>query len=192
MFLVFICLVPGTPAAAKGSVVGIFLYLFTFGATWLQLPWLYPAEINPLRTRTNANAVSTQSNWIFNFAIVQITPVMLTAITNYTFLVFAVINVCFIPVMYVSPAPSLFRSTFESPLTRRSYLFYPETSGRTLEEIDIIFAVAYTENKSYVHVAKNMPKLTDSQVSAEAIRLNIGMREDEENGEGSHEGSTIG
>jgi hypothetical protein len=37
-------------------------------------PRLYPAEINPLRTRTNANAVSTISNWLFNFAVVQWTP----------------------------------------------------------------------------------------------------------------------
>ena len=35
--------------------------------TWLELPWLYPAEINPLRTRTMANAVSTINNWLFNF-----------------------------------------------------------------------------------------------------------------------------
>lgn len=45
----------------KGSVVGMFLFLGFFGATWLELPWLYPAEINPLRIRTNANAISTMS-----------------------------------------------------------------------------------------------------------------------------------
>ena len=48
-------------SAYKGAVVGMFIFLITFGFTWLQLPWLYPAEINPLATRTNANAFSTMS-----------------------------------------------------------------------------------------------------------------------------------
>lgn len=61
------CLIPdkGT-GASKGAVVGIFLYLTFFGFTWLELPWLYPAEINPLKTRTVANAVSTINNWLWN------------------------------------------------------------------------------------------------------------------------------
>lgn len=62
MLIIFACLVNGDKSVIKGSVFGLFLFLFFFGATWLELPWLYPAEINPLRTRTNANAVSTMSN----------------------------------------------------------------------------------------------------------------------------------
>ena len=32
----------------------IFLFTFTFGATWLTVPWLYPAEIFPLAVRARA------------------------------------------------------------------------------------------------------------------------------------------
>ncbi|KAL8739788.1 MAG: hypothetical protein Q9190_007442, partial [Brigantiaea leucoxantha] len=39
MVLVFACLIPGTPAAAKGAAVGLFTYIASFGATWLPLPW---------------------------------------------------------------------------------------------------------------------------------------------------------
>lgn len=74
MVIVFSCLIPGTPGPAKGAAVGLFLYIAFFGATWLPLPWLYPAEINPIKTRAKANAVSTCSNWLFNFLIVMITP----------------------------------------------------------------------------------------------------------------------
>jgi sugar porter (SP) family MFS transporter len=70
MVLVFACLIPGTKSAAKGAAVGLFTYIASFGATWLPLPWLYPAEINPLKTRSKANAISTCSNWIFNFIVV--------------------------------------------------------------------------------------------------------------------------
>jgi len=63
MIITFACLIPGTPEAAKGGAVGIFIYIIFFGSCWLPLPWLYPAELNPLRIRTKANAVSTMANW---------------------------------------------------------------------------------------------------------------------------------
>ena len=45
----------------KGGVGGaatFFVFLFTaiFGATWLTVPWLYPAEIFPLQVRARGNA----------------------------------------------------------------------------------------------------------------------------------------
>jgi sugar porter (SP) family MFS transporter len=76
MVLVFACLVPGqvNNPATTGAVVGLFTYIASFGATWLPLPWLYPAEISPIKTRAKANAVSTCSNWMFNFLIVSLFP----------------------------------------------------------------------------------------------------------------------
>ncbi|GAA5989812.1 hypothetical protein JCM11641_003375 [Rhodosporidiobolus odoratus] len=150
MIITFACLIPGTKSAANGAVLGLFLFLFFFGSTWLQLPWLYPAEINPLRTRTNANAVSTLSNWLFNFAVVQFTPVFLSATAWGCFLFFACWNALFIPVVY---------------------FYYPETAGKTLEEIDLIFARGFAENRSYVHVSLDMPKMNDEEVRSELDRL---------------------
>lgn len=149
MVLTFACLIPDTPNTAKGAAVGLFTYIASFGATWLPLPWLYPAEINPLRTRARANAISTCSNWLFNFVIVMITPVMLDNIRWGTYLFFAVVNACFLPIIY---------------------FFYPETAGRSLEEIDIIFAKGYTENINYVTAAKQLPKLSDEEVEQAAIQ----------------------
>ncbi|KPV71895.1 uncharacterized protein RHOBADRAFT_47346 [Rhodotorula graminis WP1] len=80
MFLIMACLIPGKDSnAVNGAVVGIFLFLTFFGFTWLELPWLYPAEINPLKTRTNANAVSTINNWLWNFTVVMFTPPFLAS-----------------------------------------------------------------------------------------------------------------
>ena len=33
-----------------------FVFTFAFGATWLTVPWLYPAEIFPLQVRAKGNA----------------------------------------------------------------------------------------------------------------------------------------
>ena len=44
--------------AAPGHAATFFVFLFTaiFGATWLTVPWLYPAEIFPLEVRARGNA----------------------------------------------------------------------------------------------------------------------------------------
>ena len=117
MVITFGALIPNTPQASKGAAVGLFTYIAFFGATWLPLPWLYPAEINPLKTRAKANALSTTSNWIWNFCsspaphlfepwltnltvIVMITPVLIEKIGWGTYLLFAVLNAIFLPILY--------------------------------------------------------------------------------------------
>jgi sugar porter (SP) family MFS transporter len=142
MVLVFACLIPGDQMTARGAAVGLFTYIAFFGATWLPLPWLYPAEVNPVKTRGKANAVSTCVNWTFNFLIVMVTPIMVANIGWGTYLFFAAMNASFIPVIY---------------------FFYPETARRSLEEIDIIFAKGNAENISYVKAAKELPNLDPTE-----------------------------
>ncbi|KAI7159214.1 hypothetical protein D0869_06650 [Hortaea werneckii] len=143
MILVFACLIPGGTGPAKGAAVGFFTYIAFFGATWLPLPWLYPAEINPIKTRAKANAVSTCSNWLWNFTVVMFTPPFTSASTFGCYLFFAIINALFIPTIY---------------------FFYPETAGRSLEEIDLIFAKGYLENMSYVRASHQLPKLDEAGI----------------------------
>jgi sugar porter (SP) family MFS transporter len=152
MVIVFACLIPGTSAAAKGAAVGLFTYIASFGATWLPLPWLYPAEVNPLKTRAKANAVSTCTNWLFNFLIVMVTPIMITSIGWGTYLFFAAVNFMFIPIIY---------------------FFYPETAGRSLEEIDIIFAKGFVEKISYVKAAELLPFLSTEEIEQEAMKYGL-------------------
>jgi len=161
MVLVFACLIPGTASAAKGAAVGLFTYIAFFGATWLPLPWLYPAEINPIKTRAKANAVSTIFNWLFNTLVVLITPVMLASIGWGTYLFFAAMNACFLPFIY---------------------FFYPETKQRSLEEIDIIFAKGYLEKMSYVTAAEQLPFLSDAEIEEKAREYGF-VSEDEEAGQ---------
>jgi hypothetical protein len=72
MVLTFAYLIPGTASDAKGAAVSLFTYIAFFGAAWLPLPWLYPAEINPLHARMKANAISTMTNWGFHVSIVPL------------------------------------------------------------------------------------------------------------------------
>lgn len=77
---------------------------------------------------------------------------MITNIGWGTYLFFAVVNACFLPVIW---------------------FFYPETANRSLEEIDIIFAKGSVENMSYVKAAKEMPFLSDAEVEQEALRYGL-------------------
>lgn len=59
------------------------------------------------------------------------------------------------------------------------YLFYPETAGRTLEEIDVIFAKGFSEKKSYVQAAKELPHLDEAEVAAQAEKYGFTSSDDE-------------
>lgn len=152
MFITFGCLVAGGAGPAKGGAFGLFLFIAFFGATWLPLPWLYPAELNSMSVRTQANAVSTCTNWLSNFLVVQVLPTMTASINAYTFLLFAIANCIFFPIIWV---------------------FYPETSGRTLEELDVLFAHAHITKRRPTLIADELPKLTDHQIQTMTDRYDI-------------------
>lgn len=158
MFITFGCLMAKDEngevpkGVAKGAAFGLFLFISFFGATWLPLPWLYPAELNSMPVRTQANAVSTMTNWISNFLVVQVLPTMTASIGAWTFFLFAIANVIFLPFIY---------------------FFYPETTGRTLEEFDVLYAHAHFTGENVTKVAKTMPRLTQSQIQIMSDRYDI-------------------
>lgn len=148
----FACLVKPTLENAKGAAVGIFLFISFFGFTILPLPWIYPPEINPLRTRTVASAISTCTNWITNFGVVMFTPIFMDKSAWGAYLFFAIMNYLFVPIIF---------------------FFYPETAGRTLEEIDIIFAKAHVEGRQPWRVAATLPKLNYKQIEEQGTQLGL-------------------
>ncbi|KAL3956080.1 hypothetical protein ACCO45_008926 [Purpureocillium lilacinum] len=77
------------------------------------------------RTCSSSAAASTaspgcvSSNWLWNFTIVMITPVIINRLQWKAYLIFTATNLLFVPVVY---------------------FFYPETSNIQLEDIDRIFS----------------------------------------------------
>lgn len=149
--VVFIGILP-LPENAKGAAVGIFIFICFFAFTVLPLPWIYPPEINPMRTRTIATAVSTCTNWICNFAVVMFTPIFIGKSGWGCYLFFAVLNYLWIPIIF---------------------FFYPETAGRQLEEVDIIFAKAHADGTFPFRVAATMPKMNLATIKTEGEQLGL-------------------
>ncbi|KAK1965475.1 general substrate transporter [Colletotrichum sublineola] len=108
---------------AKASIAFFFLYYVFFGIGWQGVPWLYPTEINSLSMRTKGAALGTATNWIVNFMVVEITPPGISALGWKFYIIWTVFNFSFVPIVY---------------------FFYPETSDRSLEDLDRFFA----ENQS--------------------------------------------
>ncbi|EME40821.1 hypothetical protein DOTSEDRAFT_90925 [Dothistroma septosporum NZE10] len=108
-------------ASAYGAAAASFVFVFTsiFGATWLTVPWLYPAEIFPLTIRAKGNAWGVVGWSIGNGWLTLLCPVMFNAIGEKTLYVFGACNVITIPMVWA---------------------LYPETNQRTLEEMDLVFA----------------------------------------------------
>lgn len=58
-----------------GAAAMVFIFTAVFGATWLTVPWLYPAEIFPLAVRAKGNAWGVVGWSIGNGWTVLLTPV---------------------------------------------------------------------------------------------------------------------
>ncbi|KAH9928044.1 general substrate transporter [Amylocystis lapponica] len=129
------------------SAVLLFVFNSFFAVGWLGMTWLYPAEIVGLQIRAPANAFSTASNWIFNFMVVMVTGPAFNNISWRTYIVFASLNAFIVPVVY---------------------FFFPETAGRSLEDMDVIFAIAYNEGVSPVGVSfrKDLPPAGSPEADA--------------------------
>ncbi len=62
---------------------------------------MWAVELVPLSIRGPANAMSTAANWLSNFIVVLCAPIMFSNITWKTYVVFAVTNFCFVPIIYL-------------------------------------------------------------------------------------------
>ncbi|KAG2365289.1 general substrate transporter [Suillus spraguei] len=144
-------------AAQIVSVVLLFGFNTFFAFGWLGLAWLYCAEIAGLRTRALTNALSTASNWTFNFVVVMLVGPAFNNISWRTYIVFAAMNATIIPVVY---------------------FFCPETGGRSLEDLDVVFALAYINGDDPVKVSlRNDVPLAGSREADEILGVTPSMQQ---------------
>ncbi|KAK8133779.1 hypothetical protein PG984_005791, partial [Apiospora sp. TS-2023a] len=120
-----LCLKAGEDDPAKTKTMGnvtvamFVLYHVFFSPTWGGVPWVYSAEINSLGWRSRGAAAATGTNWLMAFVVVQFTKAGVDNLRWAFYLIFAAFCLCFAPVVV--------------------FCFYPETSNRTLEDMDQIF-----------------------------------------------------
>jgi MFS family permease len=66
--------------AAGCSLIFYFLALAAFPIGLFLIPFMYSAEIAPLRIRAQTTAISSGMNWLMNFLVAEVTPVAFDSI----------------------------------------------------------------------------------------------------------------
>jgi len=105
-------------AAGKAVIAMSYIFIGIYGFTWAPTGWVYCSEVFPLKYRAKGVGLSAATNWIFNFALAYFVAPAFTNIQWKTYIIFGVL--CFAMIFHI-------------------FFTYPETKGRTLEEIDIVF-----------------------------------------------------
>lgn len=108
--------ISGPPS--KAVIACSYLFVASYAPTWGPVSWIYPPELYPLRIRGKAVALSTSANWAFNFALGYFVPPAFVNIKWETYILFGV----FLFAMFV-----------------HVYFAFPETAGKTLEEVEFMF-----------------------------------------------------
>ncbi|KDE04733.1 hypothetical protein MVLG_04872 [Microbotryum lychnidis-dioicae p1A1 Lamole] len=146
-----------TPTAV---VISVIVFNAAFGYSWGPIPWLLGPEVFPTVFRVKGVSISTATNWFFNFVVGESTPILQEAIRWRLYLMHA--GWCLISLICV-------------------FLFYPETMGVPLEEMDALFgdsSKADLESASLVrshHGGSSSPNgARSSSVEAPVLRKHHG------------------
>ncbi|KAG6908193.1 hypothetical protein DXG01_005782 [Tephrocybe rancida] len=113
-----IWLVANNDAATKAIIVCSYFFVCSFAISMGPVSWTYPAELYSLKVRGKAVSLATATNWLFNTALAWAVPPGLSNIAWKTYFIFAAFN--FAACIHI-------------------FFMYPETVGRTLEEVEDIF-----------------------------------------------------
>jgi hypothetical protein len=119
------------------SLVFVWIYIINFAYSWGPGSWILIAEIFPISIRAKGTSIGASANWMNNFVIAFIVPPMLARLTWGTYIFFAVwtaLGGAFI------------------------YFCVPETKGKTLEEMDMVFG-SHTSTEEMEEFAKVQERL---------------------------------
>lgn len=117
MILLAVVFFSGVSGGAIGwlAILGLAGFKVCFSLSWGGMVWILLGEIFPLRVRGTAMGVATLTNWLGNFLVGLLFPVLLGVGDGTVFVVFAVL--CALACGF-------------------AYRWLPETRGRSLEQIE--------------------------------------------------------
>lgn len=106
-------------APAHTIIAFCYILIIIYALTLAPVAWVYAAEVWSLETRATGMSLAAVANWLFNWALGLFVPPALRNITYKLFIIFGVL--CFGAAV-------------------QAWLTYPETCGKTLEEIELLFS----------------------------------------------------
>lgn len=106
------------PAVVLRAAIAMFFVFSLFYTSLGLISWLYPAEIFPTAIRARGSSLATATNWSLNLVFAQCSPVALTTLQYRCFDCFVAFNWAAAVIVWA---------------------FYPETAGKSLEEVGEVF-----------------------------------------------------
>lgn len=129
--------------ALRASVSMNFVFSIFFTSLGV-ISWVYPAEIMSTAIRARGTSLSTVTNWSLNLLFAQCSPLALSNMGYRYFYIFAALNWTGGVLIY---------------------FFYPETLGRTLEQLDELFG-----DQRVPHALKDSTSTTGEALNDDAKR----------------------
>ncbi|CAG7976575.1 unnamed protein product [Penicillium salamii] len=120
-------------SAGWTGIAFIYIYGLNFSYSFAPIGWVLPSEIFNLSIRSKAISITTSTTWMCNFIIGLVTPDMLESLTWGTYIFFSAF--CLLALVF-------------------RFFCIPETRGKTLEDMDLIFGdtAAHEEKKHIQHI----------------------------------------
>ncbi|KAF2200766.1 general substrate transporter [Delitschia confertaspora ATCC 74209] len=100
------------------AIICVYLFVVFYSFGWGPIPFVLSSECSPNHVRSLIMALALMTQWLFNFVIAKLTPIMLDHITYGTFLLFGA--ACIVMGVY-------------------AIFFVPETKGVPLESVHLLF-----------------------------------------------------
>jgi len=138
-------------AATKAVIVCSYLFVCSFAITMGPVSWTYPAELYSLKVRGKAVSLATATNWAFNTALAFGVPPGLNSIAWKTYFIFGTFN--FAAFLHI-------------------FFMYPETVGRSLEEVEDVF------KQGHVFTAWKIGKNVGKKTLAEVVQQSRDLPDD--------------
>ncbi|KAK4949970.1 hypothetical protein LTR10_011812 [Elasticomyces elasticus] len=144
----------------KLIVAMVYLFLVFFNLGWGPTVWVVTSEISTGKNRNKLMALSTGTNWLFNWLVSFTFPYLFdTTAAN------------------LGPKIGFLYGSLTLAATAWVYWFLPETAGRTLEEIHYMFeqGVPAREFKSTVIEQPTSMTLEDQKIAQAQVEEDIGV-----------------
>ncbi|KAK7414330.1 hypothetical protein QQX98_006772 [Neonectria punicea] len=144
---------PSTAAGGKAATAMIMIYsvFWSFGLN--GIPWIVSAEIFPGALRTLTGTFSADCQWLTQFAITKALPYIFKSFGYGTWYFFA----CWMIIASVW-----------------AFVFLPETKGKTLEEMDVMFGYIHDRAPSDADAFDKAADKASAIEHSEERSLNIG------------------
>ena len=79
---------PGAGAGRWLVIVMIYIFVAIYGVTWAISMKIYVVESQPQRTRASATSIRYRSNWITDFIVALVTPILLARSSSAAYFLF--------------------------------------------------------------------------------------------------------